>query len=459
MKRIFLVSSLLFPLLSLAQIKAYFNHSSDNKYTDPYRKTTRTGDNLEEVMIRQLSLAKKSVLIAVQEFRLPLLANKLVELKKSGVTVNIILENNYNKDLVELTQVPNTDDDVDNDSIQYDVEKYNDLFKLVDLNDDGQLSQSELLKRDAVYMLRHAGITIKDDTFDGSLGSALMHHKFIVIDNKTTIASSANFTLSGVHGDFTNSKSQGNANSLMIIEDESVSASFSEEFYIMWGKNRSESTFGVNKPYRGAKQFKLSDGTKLTLQFSPSPRNTLTRLTTNGLIAGHVAKAKKSVHAALFVFSEQKIADAMLRASKQGAQISVLVESRFANRYYSELLDLWGIQLRRTDTCEFEPDNNPWPARNASLVSGGVPKLTSGDLLHHKYAVVDSNKVIFGSHNWSESANYQNDEFLIIVEHKQVAQAYEQEFMQWHREAKLDASNALLERIDQANAYCEAFLF
>jgi competence ComEA-like helix-hairpin-helix protein len=49
-------------------------------------------------------------------------------------------------------------------------------------------------------------------------------------------------------------------------------------------------------------------------------------------------------------------------------------------------------------------------------------------LLHHKFAVIDSQTVITGSHNWSEAANSGNDETLLVVESPTVAAHYVREF-------------------------------
>ncbi|MEO1340339.1 MAG: phospholipase D-like domain-containing protein [Cyanobacteria bacterium J06635_13] len=57
------------------------------------------------------------------------------------------------------------------------------------------MSPSEIAQRDALTMLRKAGVEIIDDTADGSKGSGLMHHKFMVVDRQTVILGSANFTL------------------------------------------------------------------------------------------------------------------------------------------------------------------------------------------------------------------------------------------------------------------------
>jgi phosphatidylserine/phosphatidylglycerophosphate/cardiolipin synthase-like enzyme len=461
MKKIYLLCSIVISLTSALAAKpaqtqpitSYFNYNSLSSYVDPYREIERQGDNLEQVILDTLDLAKKEVVVAVHELRLPSVALKLKQLSEAGISVKVIVDNSYNNTIVDL--IGRSRQVNDDDTNQHDVEKYNDLFSLIDLNQDGKITKAEQSKRDAIYILRQAAIELKDDTYDNSSGSGLMHHKFVVVDRKITLTSSANFTLSCIHGDFTNQNSRGNRNAMMVIRDSNISQAFLEEFNLMWGSDKASPLFGVNKPFRGAQTFALRDGTQVKLQFSPSPRSTLSKFTTNGLISQEVAKATESVDAALFVFSEQKIANALKQSIKNGAKMNFLVEAKFAYRYYSELLDLWGLSLIRTDTCEYEDNNNPWTSGRS--YNGGVPSLTSGDVLHHKFAVVDAQKVIFGSHNWSESADFLNDEFILVVDQAETAELFLEEHARLSDRARYGAPQTLLDRIDQAIDYCSYF--
>jgi competence ComEA-like helix-hairpin-helix protein len=67
----------------------------------------------------------------------------------------------------------------------------------------------------------------------------------------------------------------------------------------------------------------------------------------------------------------------------------------------------------------------------------GTPKLAPGDLLHHKFGVIDQSVVIMGSHNWSEAANRLNDETLVAIAHPTVAAHYHREFERLYTNARL----------------------
>jgi len=395
-----------------ATIRSYFNGRSTQSYADPYRSTMRQGDNLEAVILTEIAKANKSIFLAVQEIRLPGIAKLLVEKYNAGVDVRVVLEDSYNHNVLAQPNLPDGEEPETHDST-----RYRDLVLLVDSNRDGKVTRAEMLQNDAVFILQQAKLPLIDDTEDGTSGSGLMHHKFIVIDGKRVVLTSANFTPSDVHGDLGVPSSRGNPNAMMVVESVPMSKIFTEEFMLLW-----DAKFGLSKPFRGAKTVTVG-GKKITIQFSPSSASVAWDVTTNGLIYKTLASAKKSIDAALFVFSEQRLADAMKIASKK-ATVSVMVEPKFAFRPYSEVLDLLGVTLPNED-CVVETGNAPW---RPATTRAGQPTLPGGDVLHHKFGVVDARKVIFGSHNWSDSANLSNDEYLVVVDDTTVAADFGTEF-------------------------------
>ena len=428
--------------------RAYFNQYELASYKDPYRKIERRGHNLEAEIIKVIKKAKKSVFIAVQELRLPNIAQALVERKNAGVDVRLILEHDYNNTILTRNNLGFRDD------TGYEGARFQDLFAFIDLNRDGKISKMELLKRDAIYYLKKSKVKIKDDDFDkyGS-SSGLMHHKFVIVDEEHLVLSSANFTMSGVHGDVLAANSTGNSNAIIVLSSAELAKKFTEEFYYMWGgkSGRARVRFKVNKPYRGRQVVSLNKS-KVTVQFSPTSRSEGYPGSVNGLIVDTVKKAKKSINMSLFVFSDQKIADAIQKRWNRlkDMELGLLIESRFASRNYSEMLDFWGVELLN-DSCKYEMGNNIFkhPVKNA-----GVPTLNGGDMLHHKFAVVDDKKLIFGSQNWSAAANNTNDEFLVVIEDAKLAKQFTNEFERLNRNARLGPSKSLLQKIEDMEDLC-----
>ncbi len=426
-------------------VQAYFNHAELAQYTEPYRKVTRTGDNLEQIIVEAIASAQTTVDMSIQELRLPKIAQTLVERHQAGVKVRIILENSYNRPWsdftpAEVAKLPPREQD-----------RYNEGLKLIDRDGNNQLSPEEINQGDALVILRNAGVPVIDDTADGSVGSGLMHHKFIVVDGRKLIVTSANFTSSDIHGDLTSSTTRGNANNLLKIESADLADLFTQEFNVMWGDGpggKLDSLFGVKKPLRSPQQVTLGE-TTVTVQFSPMSPTQPWSQTSNGLIGKTLSTATKTVNLALFVFSEQRLANVLETNHQQGIQIQTLIDPSFAYRYYSEGLDLLGVAL--ANKCQYEVNNHPWQNPIATV---GIPQLPRGDILHHKFGIVDGQTVITGSHNWSEAANTHNDETLLIIHSPTVAAHFEREFGRLYSKAVLGVPLAVQQKIQAQEKEC-----
>ncbi|MCW6037923.1 helix-hairpin-helix domain-containing protein [Spirulina subsalsa FACHB-351] len=435
------------PLPQDPWVKVYMNQNQARgaDYTEPYRQITRPGDDLEQIMVEAINQGQRRIDVAIQEFRLPRLAQALAQRRQGGVEVRVILENLYSRpwSTYSAAEIEQLDERQQN--------RYREFMALADQNQDGQLSVEEINQGDALVILKNAGIPVIDDTADGSRGSGLMHHKFILVDDATVVTGSANFTTSGVHGDFYNPESRGNANNLVRINSEAIANLFRQEFDLMWGDGpggQPDSLFGLQKPYRPPQRVKVGNST-ITVQFSPtSPTRPWTE-STNGLIGQTLQQARDSVKLALFVFSEQFITNILEERSQANVSIQALIDPGFAYRYYSEALDMMGVALLHN--CQEEANNRPWAN---PIQTVGIPLLPRGDNLHHKFGVMDAQTVITGSHNWSRAANHTNDEVVLVINNPVVAAHYEREFDRLYSRSNLGLPLFVQERIARAEENC-----
>jgi phosphatidylserine/phosphatidylglycerophosphate/cardiolipin synthase-like enzyme len=433
------------PLPQDSLIQVYFNNSQSSEYQETYRQRTRLGDDLEKQIIDTISQAKSSVDVAVQELRLPKIAQTLAEKHKAGVKVRLILESNYSRPWSSFTSTEIAK------LKKREQERYNEFRKFVDSNQDNQITPEEISQRDALAIIHNAKIPWIDDTADGSKGSSLMHHKFVVVDNRFVIITSANFTFSDTSGDISNLSSLGNTNNLLKIDSSELATLFTEEFNIMWGDGvggKPDSKFGVTKPVRKPKTITL-DNSKITIHFSPTSPSQPWSNSTHGLIAKTLSASTKTVDLALFVFSDQKLANILEERHNQKVQIRALIEPQFAYHSYSEVLDMMGFAL--SDNCKYEVDNRPWKNPISTV---GVPILAKGDSLHDKFAVIDNQTVITGSHNWSEAANNSNDETLIVIENPAIAAHYQREFNRLYGKIKPGLPANIKSKIDAEIQKC-----
>lgn len=432
------------PLPQHPNIKVAVNHTQETFFTEPYRKITRYGVDLEKFVVDEINSAQNTVDIAVQELNLPGIAQALADRKKAGVKVRFITENTYNLRWYEEDP---------NELGEREKGKFEEYTHLVDLNGDGKLAKDEIAQRDVYVILENAQVPYLDDTADGTKGSGLMHQKFVVVDQKRLVMGSANFTLSDMHGDFGKDDSTGNANHLISFDSPEIAKIYTDEFNLMWGDGPGKATdslFGVKKPERPLQTVKVGDAT-VSIHFSPAGSKVPYEDTSNGAISQGLSAAQKSIDLALFVFSDQGIADQIQKLhDSKGVEVRGMFDPGFAFRDYSRTLDMWGLDSPKT-VCKPDPTRRPWKSP-ANYV--GVPNLAPTDKLHHKFGLVDAKKVITGSHNWTAAANKLNDENVVIIESPIVAAHFAREIDRLMTDARFGPTQSLRTKITEAKGSC-----
>ncbi|AII44495.1 hypothetical protein KR100_14175 [Synechococcus sp. KORDI-100] len=379
--------------------------------------------------------------MAIQQLTLPKLAKALIAAQGRGVQVQVILENTYNIrwSRQQAAHLP-----------RQARQRLQRLRQLADRNGDGITSSREAADADAVALLQRAGIPLIDDTEDGSRGSGLMHHKFIVIDGAQVLTGSANATSSGLHGDAGAPNSRGNVNHLLSIHSRELADLFREEFQRMWGDGPGRdknSLFGLAKESGGVETVMVGD-TRIDVLFAPHrKREALHGLTWLG---DQLARAQRSIDLALFVFSAQQLTSVLEERVEAGLEVRLLADPGFASRPYSEILDLLGVTLPDRD-CKVERGNQPL---DQPLKGVGTPRLARGDKLHHKFAVIDNRTVITGSFNWSPSAAHTNDETLLVIHSPQLAQHFTREMNRMWRSAELGITPHIQRKLDRQRIKC-----
>ena len=423
------------------QIDVVFNHNPRSRYRSPLTGEWRNGDDLEAWLIEAIDGATKEVLVAVQELSLPRIAQALIAAQQRGIRVAVVLENNYRQAWSE--QRPSRLNPRER-------QRWHRLNRLADSDRNGTTTAIEAFHGDAVALLQTANIPLIDDTEDGSSGSGLMHHKFLVIDQITVITGSANLTSSGLHGDADRPSSRGNVNHLLRINSPELALLFSQEFAQMWGDGpggKQDSRFGLQKT-KGSMQTVQVGNIHVDVLFSPHPK----RDSNHGLnlLAKQLKAAKQSLDMALFVFSAQQLTNVLREKIEQGVEIRLVADPGFASRPFSEVLDLLGVSLP-DHTCKVEAGNQPL---DQALKGVGTPRLARGDKLHHKFAVIDNRKVITGSFNWSPSAAHTNDETLLVTHSPQLAKHFTREMDRLWESAELGVTPHLQRKLERQKIRC-----
>lgn len=121
-----------------------------------------------------------------------------------------------------------------------------------------------------------------------------------------------------------------------------------------------------------------------------------------------IGSANRSIHILIYSFTLDSIGDALIAAYRRGVDVRVVFEKDQITRYseYWRLREA-GVPVRN--------DTNPY-------------------LMHNKVMIVDSEIVVTGSYNWSESAEERNNENIVIIRSKKIAEGYERIFEEiWSR--------------------------
>lgn len=204
-----------------------------------------------------------------------------------------------------------------------------------------------------------------------------MHNKFCIIDNNIVLTGSTNPTDNGVNF---------NNNNLIILKSKYLVENYEDEFEELWN--------GIYTAGDDVKYKKISsDNIVLENYFCPEDN-------CKEKVIQAINNAKENVYFMTFSFTDEEIADALLSSN---IDIKGIFENFGAGSQYSQYNRLkdFGIDVKR--------DKN---------------KKT----MHHKVFIIDNETVITGSYNPTGSGNYRNDENILIIHNKEIAQEFVEEF-------------------------------
>lgn len=137
-------------------------------------------------------------------------------------------------------------------------------------------------------------------------------------------------------------------------------------------------------------------------------------------ILREIELAKKELLVAVYAFTSDELASALVQAKKRGVAVQIVVDREFdlANENSKgKFLEAQKIPLRRVSGTR---------AKDHQKEAG---------LMHQKFAVIDSRIVFTGSYNWTYSADTLNDENLLVFrEAGPLAEEYRKAFFRlWER--------------------------
>ena len=130
--------------------------------------------------------------------------------------------------------------------------------------------------------------------------------------------------------------------------------------------------------------------------FCPSPQ--CVSLTESAIDA-----AQQRIDVAMYSFTNDELGQALVRAKQRGVEVRVILEKQQSTTQYSEL------ELLKNANIPVRIDSNP-------------------QLMHHKFAVIDSEFVITGSMNWTANGVKENNENVLVIHSPELNAQFAQEF-------------------------------
>jgi phosphatidylserine/phosphatidylglycerophosphate/cardiolipin synthase-like enzyme len=230
--------------------------------------------------------------------------------------------------------------------------------------------------------------------------NGIMHNKFFVFDGRDSNPDNdwvwtGSWNLSADESSW--------LNNVIEINDFALAQAYTKEFEEMWGSttdtpNVSQAKFGPYKTDNTPHIFSVG-GKEIQLYFSPTDQTT-------NKIKNTLATADSAIYFALLTFTRSDIANTIVPRINAGAKLRGIIDNV----------------------------NDSGSQYNFLKPYGEVFDYNLSGTLHHKYGIVDASwsnldpYVITGSHNWSNSAEQDNDENTLIIKDIFIANQYMQEF-------------------------------
>jgi len=210
--------------------------------------------------------------------------------------------------------------------------------------------------------------------------SSFMHNKFCVIDGQYVSTGSFNPTYNGANK---------NNNNLIILSSLTLAANYETEFEELW---RGE----YGKGNKTEMPVAYLNGSKVENYFCPEDN-------CGEKITEALKKAEKSIYFLTFSFTHTGIANAIVIKMQDGIEVKGVFDNKGITGESSkfDLLKYQGADIRKD-----------------------FGNMT----MHHKVFIIDNMTVITGSFNPSANADERNDENVLIIQDRDTAEKYLNEF-------------------------------
>ena len=223
--------------------------------------------------------------------------------------------------------------------------------------------------------------------------SAFMHNKIVVIDERYLWTGSMNLAEKDTYC---------YNNNFVRFDSAELAANYVTEVEEMY----TNTQFGPTSPVNTANKLNL-EGVEVETYFASEQA-------VAPILAELIANAQTSIYFMAFSFTNEDIGEAMVERAEAGVKVQGVFESLGADAASSYYKDFRRI---KSPNISVRTDGNPY-------------------LMHHKVIIIDQAITIFGSFNYSDNANNNNDENVLIIHDPQFTDYFVQEYQTVWNEAQ-----------------------
>lgn len=379
------------------------------------------------IFVNFAAFAKVSVMFHPYDPTLPAIAERI---KKAKATVDIAM---YNLDVSDKSPVIQA---LKTPKIQ---ERLKSGKLKVRLIYEGYEEPEAKLKR--MQGLEDLGVDVR---YLGA--SKKVHHKFAVIDagleKASLITGSANWSLS--------SMTSYNENILFFDQEPGIARAFGEQFYFLWGKSQELGEAKWAAIDAGVNTAEVEAGLDVhfnteNFKFSKGKVSNNTKVEGYALtrtIVEAIDEAQNHIEIATTRVKLRPIYDALLRAAQRGVKVDLVVtmgeyeyKSQRAKKQVLECEDIYDVDCSAGQNYASFLSRGDFPGHEniqVRLKYFHVKKeVYLSKQMHSKYIIIDGQRVLTGSFNWSYSAEYNHLENLVTLDgavYPQVVAAFGADF-------------------------------
>ena len=242
-----------------------------------------------------------------------------------------------------------------------------------------------LAGRSNFQALRDAGIPVIDDQQPG-----LMNDKFMVIDHNQVWTGSVDYNLSGMFREY---------NSVVRVFSPEMAADYTKEFDEMFVNNQFGRLVVPETPYPSV----TIQGTQVDILFSPDDL-VVDRLS---VLLG---EAQQSIYFLAFSFGSNDLGNIIREKAAQGIIVGGVLESDQVTFEQANPNQVDELNLFRQAGLDVRLDGKP-------------------DVMNHKIMIIDGRIVVMGSYDFTNRAENENDENVLIFYDEKIAQKFMEEFL------------------------------